>query len=63
MLTSLSDMMDNYKNLLQPNWLFSQRSSSNNNETINIAVSYENLLNSPFMIVETEIAVKVTWNK
>ena len=60
MLTSLSDMMDNNKNLLQPNRLFSQRSSPNDNEIVNIAVSYENLLKSPFMIDEIEIAVKVT---
>ena len=43
MLTSLSDMMDNYKNLLQPNGIFSQRSSPNNNEIVNIKVNYENL--------------------
>ena len=56
--TMLCDVMEHYKNLLQPNQIIAPYSPSKNNGIVNIGINYENLLKSPFTIDEIKNAVK-----
>ena len=56
--TMLCDVMEHYKNLLQPNQIISPCFPSKNNGIVNIGINYENLLKSPFTIDEIKNAVK-----